>query len=184
MREDHRTPEEMVVYTRTGDGGKTNLYDTTNVYKDEPRVEAYGTIDELNSFIGLAKHYITDAKTTALLHGLQRKLFDVGAELATVDLSILKTTIQQEDVDFLEDTIDDYLKTFEAPSYFIIPGDNLASAHLHVCRTVCRRAERLMVPLYKHGEISDVLLKYVNRLSDLFYALSRFVEENYEKVEF
>jgi cob(I)alamin adenosyltransferase len=184
MRVDNRNPEEMVVYTRTGDAGKTSLYDTTNVYKDEPRVEAYGTIDELNSFIGVAKHHIQDTKTAKLLHDIQRKLFDVGAELATVDLTILKSVVTQEDVDYLEETIDDYLKTFEAPNYFIIPGDNLASAHLHVCRTVCRRAERLIVSLYKREDISDALLKYVNRLSDLFYTLSRYVEDNYEKVEF
>lgn len=184
MRNDNRSPEEMVIYTRTGDGGKTNLYDTTNVYKDEPRVEAYGTIDELNSFIGVAKHHIKDAKTAKLLHDIQRKLFDVGAELATVDLSILKSTITQEDVDALEETIDDYLKTFETPNYFIIPGDNLASGHLHVCRTVCRRAERLIVSIYKKEDVSEILLKYVNRLSDLFYTLSRFVEDNYEKVDF
>ncbi len=107
---DNRKPEDMIVYTRTGDKGKTSLYDTTNVYKDNIRVEAYGTIDELNSALGIAKHYIDDHKVQDLIHGIQRKLFDVGAELATEDTSILITRIEEDDVKFLEDTIDHYLQ--------------------------------------------------------------------------
>lgn len=183
-KNDTRKPEEMVVYTRTGDKGRTSLFDKIDVYKDDLRVECYGTIDELNSYIGLTKHYISDEKTASLLHKLQRKLFDVGAELATVDTSILNTTIVQEDIDFLEETIDYYLNYFEPPKFFIIPGDNMQSAYLHICRTVCRRAERLMVKLSRDEEINLLLIKYVNRLSDLFYSLSRFVEDNYENVVF
>lgn len=186
MREDKRKPEEMVVYTRTGDKGKTNLFDQTSVYKDDPRVDAYGTIDELVSFIGLAKHYIKEDEhdTRGLLHGIQRRLFDVAAELATVDTTLLKRTITEDDVYALEDLIDKYLKYFETPTYFIIPGDNLASAHLHVARTVARRAERLIVRVMKHEEVNPMVLKYVNRLSDLLYTLSRYVEDHYEKVIF
>lgn len=186
MKDDKRTPEEMIIYTRTGDQGKTNLFDTTSVYKDDPRVEAYGTIDELNSFIGMTKHLIKseDERTRSLLHGIQRKLFDVGAELATVETYLLKTTITEDDVYFLEDQIDHYLNYFEPPTYFIIPGDNQVSAWLHICRTVCRRAERQIVRIMKHDEINPHVLKYVNRLSDLMYALSRYVEDNYERVEF
>lgn len=186
MRDDLRKPEEMVVYTRTGDKGRTNLFDQTSVFKDDPRVEAYGTIDELVSFIGLAKHYVkpSDENTRRLLHDIQRKLFDVCAELATVDTSLLKTTITEEDVYFLEDQIDAYLKYFETPEYFIIPGDNIASAHFHICRTVARRGERQIVKVMHHDALNENVLKYVNRLSDLMYTLSRYVEDNYEKVVF
>ncbi len=186
MKNDQRTPEEMVVYTRTGDKGRTNLFDQTSVFKDDPRVEAYGTIDELVSFIGLAKHHVDpeDKKTRSLLHDIQRKLFDVCAELATVETQLLKTTITEDDVCFLEDQIDHYLQFFETPEYFIIPGDNIASAHFHICRTVARRGERLIVKVMKHEDINENVLKYVNRLSDLMYTLSRYVEDNYEKVIF
>ncbi len=181
---DTRKPEEMVVYTRTGDKGKTSLYDTTNVYKDDIRVEAYGTIDELNSALGIAKHYIDDEKIQDLIHGIQRKLFDVGAELATEDTSILITEIEASDVEFLENTIDYYLQFFDTPDYFIIPGDNLASAYLHLARTICRRAERHIVTLIHTEEINEQVLIYVNRLSDLIYTLSRYVEDNFDRVWF
>lgn len=181
---DNRKPEEMVVYTRTGDKGKTSLYDTKNVYKDDVRVEAYGTIDELNSALGIAKHYIEDEKIQDLIHGIQRKLFDVGAELATEDTSILITHIEEADVEFLENTIDYYLQYFDTPDYFIIPGDNLASAYLHLARTVCRRAERHIVTLIHTESINEQVLIYVNRLSDLIYTLSRYVEDNFERVWF
>lgn len=184
MREDNRKPEEMIIYTRTGDKGKTNLYDTVGVYKDDPRVDAYGTVDELNAFIGVAKHHMKDPEVAKKLHQIQRKLFDVGAELATVDTSILKTTITEEDVEDLEKTIDHYLQFFETPTYFIMPGDNIASAHLHVARTVCRRAERLIVRIIHKEKINDQVLIYVNRLSDLLYTYSRYEETAFEKVEF
>lgn len=186
MRDDKRTPEEMVIYTRTGDKGRTSLFDQTSVFKDDPRVEAYGTVDELVSFIGLAKHQVnpSDEKTRKLLHDIQRKLFDVCAELATVETTLLKTTITEDDVFFLEDQIDSYLEFFETPEYFIIPGDNIPSAHFHICRTVARRAERQIVKVMKHEELNENVLKYVNRLSDLMYTLSRYVEDNYEKVVF
>ena len=186
MRDDKRTPEEMVIYTRTGDKGRTSLFDQTSVFKDDPRVEAYGTVDELVSFIGLAKHHVApeDEKTRKLLHDIQRKLFDVCAELATVETALLKTTITEDDVFFLEDQIDSYLEFFETPEYFIIPGDNIPSAHFHICRTVARRAERQIVKVMKHEELNENVLKYVNRLSDLMYTLSRYVEDNYEKVIF
>lgn len=186
MRNDNRKPEEMVIYTRTGDKGRTSLFDQTSVYKDDPRVEAYGTIDELVSFIGLAKHYVKedDLRTRTMLHDIQRKLFDVCAELATKDTILLKTTITEDDVFELEDHIDYYLQFFETPEYFIIPGDNIQSAHFHICRTVARRAERQIVKIIKHEELNEHVLKYVNRLSDLMYALSRYVEDNYEKVIF
>lgn len=186
MAEEQKKPEEMIIYTRTGDFGKTSLFDQTSVYKDDPRVEAYGSVDELGCFIGLAKHYIKeeDVETRRLLHDIQRKLFDVCAELATKETILLKTTITEEDVAYLENRIDYYLQFFDIPKYFIIPGDNIQSAHFHVCRTVARRAERQIVKIIKHEEINENVLKYVNRLSDLLYAISRYVEDHYEKVEF
>lgn len=184
MREDNRKLEEMVIYTRTGDKGKTNLYDTVGVYKDDPRVDAYGTVDELNSAMGVAKHYVKDPKVSQKIHAIQRKLFDVGAELATVDTSILKTVITEEDVTDLEETIDYYLQFFETPTYFIMPGDNLSSAYLHLARTVCRRAERLIVRIIRQEPLNEQVLIYINRLSDLLYTFSRYEETAFEKVEF
>lgn len=183
-KNDDRKLDEMVVYTRTGDKGKTSLFDSIDVFKDDLRVECYGTIDELNSFIAIAKHHVGEEKISSKLHSIQRKLFDVGAELATVDTSILATVIIQEDIDELEREIDYYLQYFDPPKFFIIPGDNLQSAYMHICRTVCRRAERLMVKLAREEEINPLLIKYVNRLSDLFYAYSRYVEDNFENVVF
>ena len=183
-RDDKRKLDEMVVYTRTGDKGKTSLFDSIDVYKDDLRVECYGTIDELNSFIGIAKHKVEEDKISSKLHEIQRKLFDVGAELATVDTSILATLIVQEDIDDLEMEIDYYLAYFEPPKFFIIPGDNEQSAYMHICRTMCRRAERLIVKLSREEEINELLIKYVNRLSDLFYTYSRYVEDNFENVVF
>lgn len=175
---------EEKIYTKTGDRGNTNLFDFKGVSKAHLRVEAYGTIDELNSMLGLCKHYVKMEGSKEAIEIVQRKLFDVGAELATLDVSILKTRIDEEDIETLEGWIDEILKDLETPMYFILPGDNKQSAYLHVARTVCRRAERVIVSLMHQEEVNEKLLKYVNRLSDWIYALSRKEEHHYEKVIF
>lgn len=176
--------QEEKIYTKTGDKGTTNLLDDKGVAKDSLRVESYGTIDELNSFLGLSRQFIKNVSSQQQIKKVQRKLFDLGAELATMDVSILRTRIQEEDVAQLEKWIDEILAQIEPPEYFILPGDNVESAYLHVARTVCRRAERHMVTLLREEDISPILLIYINRLSDWLYALSRLEEEHYEKVIF
>lgn len=174
----------MRVYTKTGDKGKTSLYDSKRVFKDSIRVESYGTIDELNSYLGLTKNFIEDKKVYDLLNKIQRKLFDVAAELATEDKSKLKFEMTEDEVIFLENKIDEYLDMVETPDYFIIPGAGKAAGLLHVSRTICRRAERRIITLAREADVNEHLLKYVNRLSDLLYSLSRYIEDGYEEVDF
>lgn len=174
----------MRVYTKTGDKGKTSLYDSKRVFKDSIRVESYGTIDELNSYLGLTKNFIEDEKVYDLLHKIQRKLFDVAAELATEDKLKLKFEMTEDEVVFLENKIDEYLDKVKTPDHFIIPGAGKAAGFLHVSRTICRRAERRIITLAREADVNEHLLKYVNRLSDLLYSLSRYIEDGYEEVQF
>lgn len=174
----------MSVYTKTGDKGQTSLFDNKRVDKDDLRVESYGTIDELNTLLGLSKNFIDDSNISNFIHQIQRKLFDVGAELATEDESRRPVVIKEEDVIFLEKQIDKYVERIKKPDHFIIPGAGKASAFLHVARTVCRRAERRIITLSKETNINPHLIKYVNRLSDLIYILARCTEEGYEEVNF
>lgn len=165
----------MKLYTRGGDKGETSLIGG-RVRKDDNRVEAYGTIDELNSFVGQAaaeadKHEVL-AEMAALLVDIQQELFDCGSDLAyAMPGAPLKVTA--EPAAKLEDVIDQY--TAEAPEItrFILPGGSMLSAQLHVCRTVCRRAERRVVTLAAEHPANPEVCKYLNRLSDFFFAAAR-----------
>lgn len=174
----------MNIYTKTGDKGQTSLFDNKRVSKDDLRVESYGTIDELNSFLGLAKNYIVDKEAYEVIHGIQRKLFDIGAELATANKEKIPVITDENDIKYLEDMIDKYMSMVKKPNKFVIPGEGKGPAFLHVSRTVCRRAERRIISLANQEEINPYLIKYINRLSDFLYALSRYVEEGYEEIEF
>lgn len=176
----------LKIYTKTGDSGQTSLYDQTRINKEDIRVESYGTIDELNSSLGLAKTFINDKEIYRLIERVQRELFNVAGELAMLDGSAFPDRIAEEHVTFLEQTIDAYLDQIgrEQVFRFILPGSNSASGALHVSRTVCRRAERRILALAREHTISPVLLKYVNRLADFIYTLARFMEENPQFVEF
>ena len=166
----------MNLYTRTGDNGKTGLIGG-RVDKDHLRVEAYGTIDEANSFVGQAMTLLTDSSFVDIyneLEKIQHELFDCGGDLAVVKEKYpYKTT--EEMVTFLEERIDHYV--LEAPELerFILPGGSPASAAIHLARTVTRRAERCTVTLQKEMEINDIVLKYLNRLSDYFFAIARVI---------
>ena len=174
----------MNIYTKTGDKGSTSLFDSVRVSKDDLRVESYGTIDELNSSLGLAKNFVEDDDIYNLIRGVQRKLFDVGAELATKDKSKRPVSIIEEDIKFLEENIDKYMEKIKKPDHFIIPGSSKAAGFLHVSRTVCRRAERRIISLSKSDNVSELLIKYVNRLSDFIYTLARYSESKLDEVEF
>ena len=174
----------MSIYTKTGDKGTTSLFDNKRVPKDHIRVESYGTVDELISFLGLAKNYISDEKIYNLIQEIQNKLFTLGANLATEDKTKVKYHIEEEDIKLLEDHIDQYMGRLNNSTGFIVPGSGKKSGYLHVCRTICRRAERRVISLEAHWEVDPLVIKYLNRLSDLIYALARYLEENEIKVEF
>ena len=167
----------MNIYTKTGDKGETSLFDNKRVPKDDIRVESYGTIDELSSWIGLAKNYVEDSDIYDTLQDIQNKLFTVAAILATEDQTKIKDNMVDEDILDLEKNIDYYMEKLNNPKGFIVTGSNKKSAYLHVARTVCRRSERRIISLTKIAEINPLVIKYVNRLSDALYAIARFLEE-------
>ncbi len=174
----------MNVYTRTGDKGETSLYDGTRVRKDSVRVESYGTVDELNSNIGLAMRKISDKDILDKLYQIQKKLFFVAGELATAEEGKFKNGVTDADIDTLEKWVDSYLEKMETVDAFIIPGSSDASAQLHVARTVCRRAERRILALSREDNVRPTVIKFVNRLSDTIYTFARYLEEDIRKVDF
>ena len=173
----------MNIYTKTGDKGQTSLYDGSRIDKDSIRVDSYGTIDELNSYIGLCMHYVSE-DIKKVLFDIQRDLFYIGAELATKNTDKLKKVVIEEDIINLEHIIDKYMGKSKGLDSFIIPGTSLASAHLHIARTICRRAERIIISLNKMENINPLLIKYINRLSDTLYAIARYSEEKLIPMKF
>ncbi len=156
------------IYTRTGDDGTTGLGNGQRVAKTDPRVEAYGTIDELNSVLGFVRAQALPAELDRLLNGIQHALFDLGAEIATPGLPPL---IQMATVRALEEAIDRLNANLPALAEFILPGGGIGSAALHMARTVCRRAERALCRLGEACPPDD--LRYLNRLSDLLFVMAR-----------
>ena len=165
----------MKIYTKVGDGGNTQLFAGPKVSKDDARIEAYGTIDELSAVIGTARASNRDTQIDQILCEIQNDLFSVGAELATEDPIAAKTNfVAQQHVQKLEAAIDRFESHLSPLTTFILPGGSLAAAQLHVARTVCRRAERRIVTLGKLAEVSQELVPFVNRLSDLLFVLARY----------
>lgn len=173
----------MKIYTKTGDKGQTSLYDGTRIDKDNIRVESYGTIDELNSYIGLCMHYINEDEKKVLFN-IQRDLFYIGAELATKNTEKLNKVVTDNDIKNLENIIDKYMGEAKGLDSFIIPGTSLASANLHIARTICRRAERIIISLSKIEKVNPMIIKYINRLSDVLYAIARYSEDKLIPMEF
>ena len=165
----------MKLYTRTGDAGETSLFDGTRAPKSDPRVDAYGEVDELNAWLGLARASSIAPDLVAELVHLQRDLFALGAQLADpadkIAARVTKATLADEDVARLEELIDRMETELPPLRRFILAGGAPAGAALHVARTVCRRAERRIVAL--DPPVDAVLLRYVNRLSDLLFVLAR-----------
>lgn len=174
----------MKIYTKTGDRGQTGLYDGTRIDKDSLRVESYGTIDELDSSLGFARNFIEDDEVVNIIYKIQRELFDVASELATLDETKIPRKITEEYIKSLENIIDSYIERIPKMDKFIIPGSNKACASLHVSRTICRRAERRILTLSKHEDVNPLLIKYVNRLSDCIYSMARFLETDLRYVNF
>ncbi len=165
------------IYTRTGDTGETSLFGGGRVPKDHPRVRAYGTIDELNAVLGLARAAGPPQEIDVLLERLQHQLFDLGAELATPAASRQAaahvTRVTPDRVAALEHDIDRFEALLPPLRQFVLPGGTPAASALHHARTVARRAERAIVRLGSREPINPELLKYVNRLSDLLFVLAR-----------
>ena len=168
----------MKIYTRTGDDGTTGLMGGSRVKKYDIRLEAYGTIDELNSYIGLIRTLQTEEHADLVLGKIQNKLFVIGANLATED-SIGRINKQlpcsNSDIGMLEKEMDQMISVLPELRNFILPGGCQASSFCHVARTVCRRAERRIVELSEKSVVDSNLIKYINRLSDYLFVLSRNV---------
>lgn len=174
----------MKVYTKTGDKGTTSLYDSTRISKDSLRVESYGTIDELNSSLGIAKNYVDHDEIREYIEKIQLNLFSVAGELATGDYENFKFRVDEADILDLEKTMDKFIAPQDKKDLFILPGTNTRSAYLHLSRTICRRAERRIITLKGEGKVSDTVLKFVNRLSDLIFVFAAFLETDYNYIDF
>ena len=176
----------MKIYTKTGDRGDTRLFDGTKVRKHNERVEAYGGVDELNSFIGAAAAFLKDAELTSLLEDIQKDLFSVGAQLADpkyAERQSSKFQLDPERTVVLENAIDRFETELPPLRQFILAGGGHAGALLHIARTVCRRAERHVVELSDRIEIGTGVVEYLNRLSDFLFVLARLVNHREGKQE-
>ncbi|WKY47039.1 cob(I)yrinic acid a,c-diamide adenosyltransferase [Eubacteriaceae bacterium ES3] len=169
------------VYTRGGDKGETSLFGSSRTGKDNIRVDAYGTMDEANSAIGFAKSLIEDEEIKEILHHLQKRIFVLGAELASdaKGREMLTDSICQDDIDYMEKVLDHYLAIVGPQRDFVIPGENQSSAALHMARTVVRRGERIVVHYNREdGAVRPEMIKFVNRLSDTLFVLARMEDFN------
>lgn len=182
----------MKIYTRTGDEGTTALFGGTRVPKSHLRIDAYGTVDELNSHIGLVKDTYNNAATKTLLNRIQDRLFTVGAILATDPekaklkngkerLAIPKITA--EDIEQLEHEIDHMNENLPEMTHFILPGGHPNVSYCHITRCVCRRAERLATALYNLEPFDKKVLQYLNRLSDYLFVLARKISKDVDAEE-
>jgi cob(I)alamin adenosyltransferase len=167
----------LKIYTKTGDDGETGLWGGLRVSKDAARVQAYGTVDECNAAIGVARVALSAMPVlddlAELLAGIQHQLFVVGADLATPGAAASIPRIGPDEIAFLEQTIDALETDLEPLKQFILPGGTLAAAQLHLARTVCRRAERSVVALAREEPIGQYVGAYLNRLSDCLFVLAR-----------
>lgn len=165
----------MKIYTKTGDQGNTSLYGGTRVPKNHERIEAYGTIDELNSFLGMVGDLDADKGRAAFYRTIQSRLFTIGTSLAaeTNRTKDIKPDLLEEDIFALENAIDEMNKSLPDMKNFILPGGHQLVSSTHITRTVCRRAERLVISLAEHVEVENIAIRYLNRLSDYLFVLAR-----------
>lgn len=169
----------MKIYTKTGDKGETSLFNGARVPKSDIRVEAYGNVDELNSYIGLITTFDIPKDVCEVLEKISRVLFEIGTDLATPIANSRKTKrvkrLGYESINFLEEKIDHYSAKLPELRNFILPGGSSESAWLHIARTVCRRAERRVVELSQKEEINPNIVVFFNRLSDLLFVMARYI---------
>lgn len=168
----------LKIYTKTGDKGSTSLIGGTKVPKSDLRIEAYGTVDELNSFIGLVGDHLQNSTSSSILKEIQDRLFTIGSSLACDPEKEPKLKIpdlKETDIDFLEKEIDRMNETLPPMKSFILPGGHVAVSTTHVARCVCRRTERICVSMQQQQmEIEPLVIKYLNRLSDFLFVLARY----------
>lgn len=167
------------IYTKTGDKGSTSLIGGVRVPKNHIRIESYGTVDELNSFLGMVRDMAQNTLVTEWLHEIQDRLFTIGSVLATdpgKDVKMKLPDLQDADVIWLEQKIDEMNEQLPEMRSFILPGGQLAASTTHVARCVCRRAERLCVGMQQHNEeVPEIIIRYLNRLSDFLFVLARYI---------
>lgn len=163
------------IYTKTGDKGETSLIGGTRVPKHHIRIESYGTVDELNSYIGLIRDQEIDAHSKKILLEIQDRLFTIGSSLASdPEKSKMKIPdLKEEDITLLENEIDKMNETLPEMRSFVLPGGHTTVSYCHITRCVCRRAERLTIQLSENSFVADLVIKYLNRLSDYLFVLSR-----------
>src|SRR5258706_5041599 len=168
----------LKIYTKTGDKGTTSLIGGTKVPKSHLRIEAYGTVDELNSYVGLCKVLLTDIQGRNILLEIQDRLFTIGSSLACDPEKELKVKIpdlNEDDIRLLENEIDRMSETLPPMKSFVLPGGNATVSHLHIARCICRRAERCCVRLeFEKEQVESIIIKYLNRLSDYLFVLARY----------
>ncbi len=169
----------MSISTGTGDGGETSLWSGERIEKDSARVEAYGTIDELSSFLGEATHFSTEEVAYHLIK-IQRSLFKAAGQLASKDVDYVEP-IEEVDVQSITELVHRYESEVKLDG-FVIPGSTVASSKLDICRSVARRAERRVIALSRTEKVDSLLLKYINRLSDLLFMFARYEEYKAGKI--
>ena len=169
----------LKIYTKTGDKGNTALIGGTKVPKSHIRIESYGTVDELNSFIGLAIDQLQDKHSKKILKEIQDRLFTIGSSLACdpdKEPSLKIPDLKEADISFLEKEIDTMNQILPAMKHFILPGGHVAVSTVHIARCVCRRAERICVNMQENKLfVEPLVIKYLNRLSDYLFVLARFI---------
>lgn len=177
--------EEFKIYTKTGDKGETALIGGERVLKNHPRIEAYGDVDELKSWIGLIRDQDIEIVHKRTLLGIQDRLFTIESHLASPDLQLTVNlpSISEKDIFILEKEIDRMNEELPVLNSFILPGGCVAASMCHVGRTICRRAERRIITLSASENIDNILLKYVNRLSDYLFVLARAITKETSGVE-
>jgi cob(I)alamin adenosyltransferase len=167
----------MKIYTKTGDNGQTSLVGGTRVSKTELRIEAYGTVDELNSYIGLVRDQEVNNGRKEILKEIQDRLFTIGSILASEPEQTKKCIpdLHESDIELLEKEMDKMDESLEPMRFFILPGGHQSVSFGHLARTVCRRAERITLRLAQESEVNDLVVRYLNRLSDYLFVLCRMM---------
>ena len=170
----------MKIYTKTGDKGQTSLVGGTRISKADLRIESYGTVDELNSYIGLLRDQTVNENRKAILKEIQDRLFTIGSNLASESEQSKKKIpdLLETDIELLENEIDKMNEAIEPMRYFILPGGHHSISFGHITRTVCRRTERLVIRLSEQDFVNELIVKYLNRLSDYLFVLCRMMHHD------
>ncbi len=167
------------IYTKTGDKGETSLFGGKRLPKNDDRIDAYGTIDELNSFIGWLRDSVEKEDLKNNLKEIQDRLFTIGSNLASdPSKNMITPDVIEADVEFLEQQIDAMEEELTPLKHFVLPGGHSSVSICHVCRTICRRAERCIISLSQSEKVEEIIIRYVNRLSDYFFVLGRKISQD------